>query len=82
MAVGQTPPLQAGFTALYRAVGLPVVPVATDSGRLWGRGLIKRSGVISFRVGETIPAGLSRDEIERRVHAAINALDSGAEARP
>ena len=80
--VGQAPPLQSGFTALYRAVGLPVVPVATDSGRLWGRGLVKRSGVITFRVGETIPAGLSRDEIERRVHAAINALDSGAEARP
>ena len=75
VAVGQTPPLQAGFTALYRAVGLPVVPVATDSGRLWGRGLIKRSGVISFRVGDVIPAGLSRADIERRVRAAINALD-------
>ena len=24
--------------ALYRALGLPVVPVAVDSGRLWGRG--------------------------------------------
>ena len=80
VAVGQAPPLQSGFTALYRAVGLPVVPVATNSGRLWGRGLIKRSGIITFRVGEPIPAGLSRDEIERRVHVAINALDSGAEA--
>lgn len=75
---GQAPPLQAGFAGLYRALGLPVVPVAVDSGRLWGRGLAKRSGTITFLVGETIPPGLKRDEIERRVHAAINALESSA----
>lgn len=75
---GQAPPLQAGFAGLYRALGLPVVPVAVDSGRLWGRGLTKRSGTITFLVGETIPPGLERDEIERRVHTAINALESSA----
>lgn len=79
--VGETPPLRSGFAALYRAVGLPVVPVAIDSGRLWGRGLIKRSGTMTFRVGETIPPGLPRAEIEARVHAAINALESGAKVR-
>ena len=75
---GATPPLGAGFAGLYRALGLPVVPVAVDSNRLWERGLVKRSGTIHFKVGETIPAGLKRDEIERRVHAAINALESAA----
>ncbi len=75
---GSTPPLGAGFAGLYRALGLPVVPVAVDSARLWGRGLVKRSGTIHFKVGETIPPGLKRDEIERRVHAAINALGSAA----
>ena len=73
---GQRPELRAGFAGLYRALGLPVVPVAHDSGRLWGRGLVKRPGVINVRVGEIIPAGLKRDEIEARVHAAINALNS------
>lgn len=77
--VGETPPLQAGFAGLYRALRLPVVPIALDSGRLWGRGLNKRPGLITFRIGETIPPGLKRDEIEARVHAAINALESGAE---
>ncbi len=72
---GETPALQAGFAGLYRALGLPVVPVAMNSGRLWGRGLVKRSGVVTFRVGETIPAGLKRDEIEARVHRAINAFE-------
>jgi len=77
---GETPPLKSGFAALYRALGLPVVPVSVDSGRLWGRGFVKRPGLVTFSVGETIAAGLSRKEIETRVHAAINTLESGAEA--
>jgi 1-acyl-sn-glycerol-3-phosphate acyltransferase len=72
---GTSPPLRSGFAGLYRALGLPVVPVAVDSGRLWGRGVVKRSGTVRFKVGETIPPGLKRDEIEARVHAAINALN-------
>jgi 1-acyl-sn-glycerol-3-phosphate acyltransferase len=78
---GDTPPLRAGFTGLYRALGLPVVPVAVDSGRLWGRGLSKHGGVVTFKVGETIPAGLKREDIERRVHRAINALELASQAR-
>jgi 1-acyl-sn-glycerol-3-phosphate acyltransferase len=78
--LGETPKLRSGFAALYRALGLPVVPVATDSGRLWGRGLVDRGGTMSLAVGETIPPGLVREEIERRVHSAINMLESGPEA--
>ncbi len=78
---GETPALRPGFAGLYRAVGLPVVPVAVDSGRLWGRGFVKRSGIVTFKVGETIPSGLKRDEIERRVHAGINALELAPEPR-
>jgi 1-acyl-sn-glycerol-3-phosphate acyltransferase len=80
--VGQSPELKSGFAALYRALGLPVVPVAVDSGRLWGRGLVHEAGTVTFKVGEEIPAGLPRKEIEARVHAAINALESGTEAGP
>jgi 1-acyl-sn-glycerol-3-phosphate acyltransferase len=80
--VGETPRLRSGFAALYRALGLPVVPVAVDSGRLWGRGLVHRSGTVTIRIGEAIPPGLPRAEIEARVHAAINALESGPELRP
>jgi 1-acyl-sn-glycerol-3-phosphate acyltransferase len=80
VALGDTPPLRPGFAGLYRALGLPVVPVAVDSGRLWGRHLIKRSGTVTFRVGETIPAGLKREDVESRVHRAINALELAPEA--
>lgn len=72
---GETPALRPGFAGLYRALGMPVVPVAHDSGRIWSRGLLKKSGTIHLRIGEIIPAGLKRSEIETRVHAAINALE-------
>ena len=73
---GAAPPLQPGFAGLYRALRLPVVPVAVDSGRLWPRHRFgKRPGVVTFRFGETIPTGLPRREVEAAVHAAINALE-------
>ncbi|MEO7601937.1 MAG: lysophospholipid acyltransferase family protein [Sphingomicrobium sp.] len=79
--VGQTPPLQSGFAGLYRALGLPVLPVAIDSGRLWARGIVKHSGTINIVIGEVIPPGLGRDAIETRVHTAINAIELGAQPR-
>jgi 1-acyl-sn-glycerol-3-phosphate acyltransferase len=78
--VGQTPKLQAGFAGLYKALGLPVVPVAVDSGRLWGRNLPRESGTVHVLVGEPIPAGLKREDIEARVHAAINVLELGSQS--
>ena len=78
---GETPSLRPGFAGLYRALGLPVVPVAVDSGRLWGKGFVKHPGTVTFLIGEVIPAGLGRDEIESRVHAAINTLELAPEAR-
>ena len=80
VAPGETPPLRSGFAALYCALGLPVIPVALDSGRLWGPGFVHHSGTVTIRAGEPIAAGLPRKEIEARVHAAINAFELGAEA--
>jgi len=76
---GEQPPLQAGFAGLYGALKLPVVPVAIDSGRLWPRrSFVKRAGTVTFRFGEPLPPGLPRAEIERRVHEAINSLETSA----
>ncbi len=71
---GSCPPLQAGFAGLYKLLGLQVVPIAVDSGPVYHR-LWKRSGRITYRIGEPIPPGLPREEIEARVHSAINALN-------
>ncbi len=75
VAPGERPPLQSGFAGLYRTLGLPVVPVALDAGRVWPRRGAKRPGVVTIRIGDPIPPGLPRAEIEARGHAAINALD-------
>lgn len=73
---GTRPPLQSGFAGLYKLLKLPVVPIAVDSGRLYHH-VVKRPGRITYKVGETIPAGLPREEVEARVHAAINVLNTG-----
>jgi len=74
---GRRAPLQSGFAGTYKLLKLPVVPVAVDSGPLYQR-RIKRSGTITYRIGEMIPAGLPRAEIEARVHDAINSLNPPA----
>ena len=79
--VGETPELRSGFVALYRALGLAVVPVATDSGRLWGRGLVHKPGTVTLKIADAIPPGLKRQDIETQVHAAINALESTSQLR-
>ena len=77
---GEEPHLQSGFAGIYKLLGLPVVPVAVNSGPFYHR-VVKQPGTIIYRVGETIPAGLPRAEIEQRVHRAINALN-GEESVP
>ena len=78
VAPGERPPLKSGFAGLYRALKLPVVPVAVDVGRLWPRGrLAKRPGIVTMRFAPPIPPGLPRGEIEAAVHAAINDLEPG-----
>ena len=74
VAQGERQPLQAGFAGLYKLLRLPVVPIAVDSARTYHH-LVKRPGQITYKVGETIPAGLPRADVEARVHAAINALN-------
>lgn len=77
VAPGEQPPLQPGFVGLYRALKLPVVPLAVDSGRLWPRHrFVKRPGIVTLRFCEPLPPGLPRADIDRAVHQAINALDT------
>lgn len=71
---GESPPLRSGFAGIYKLLGLPVVPVAVDSGPLYHRRW-KRRGAITYRFGEAIPPGLPREEVEMRVQQAINVLN-------
>lgn len=75
---GQCPPLRSGFAGLYRLLGLSVLPVAVDSGRL-RKGWLRLPGTVTYRVGEPIPPGLPRAEAEALAHRAINMLNGGDE---
>src|SRR6185369_16648409 len=62
VALGDNKPYQVGTAALYRQLGVPVVPMALNSGLFWGRRKwIKRPGVITLKVLAPIAPGLSRD---------------------
>jgi len=85
--VGADQPYPVGVAALYRQLGIPVVPVALNSGVFWGRRqFVKRPGVIDVEVLPAIPPGLDRkvfmatlrDRIEQttaRLVADITTMD-------
>lgn len=75
---GEAPPVRAGFAALYKALGLPTVPVALDSARVWPRRGPKRPGIVTFRFGEPLDPTLPREAAEARIHAGINSLEPAA----
>jgi 1-acyl-sn-glycerol-3-phosphate acyltransferase len=73
---GERPPTKPGIAGLYKTLGVPIVPVAIDSGRLWTRrSFVKRPGIVTIRIGAPIQIGMPREDVERLVHEGINALN-------
>jgi 1-acyl-sn-glycerol-3-phosphate acyltransferase len=71
-APGQRVPYQPGVVAIAAATEAPVIPVATDSGRVWGRRAFqKRPGVIRISVLEPLPRGLPRARLLAALETAI-----------
>lgn len=71
-------PYQPGVAALYRALGVPVVPVALNSGLFWARrSFLKRPGTIVMEYQAPIPPGLDR----RGFMAALTERIEGGTAR-
>ncbi len=68
----QSHPYHSGIFALYQATGLPVVPIALNSGLFWGRSAFtKRGGVITVELLSAIPAGLGRHDFMARLESDI-----------
>jgi 1-acyl-sn-glycerol-3-phosphate acyltransferase len=79
VAPGERRPYQPGIAALYSRCAVPLIPVALNSGRLWGRrSFLKRPGVITIEILPPLPAGLERRqmlaELERRIEQATARL--------
>jgi len=61
-----------GVFALYESTGLPVVPIALNSGHVWGRNSwMKRPGQIAVEFLEPIEPGLDRRDFMNRLETAI-----------
>lgn len=71
-APGERVPYQPGVVAIAGLGVAPVIPVATDSGRVWGRrAVLKRPGVIRISVLPPLPRGLPRARLLAELAAAI-----------
>lgn len=84
-APGERRPYHPGVAALYGQLGLPVVPVALNSGLFWGRrAFMKRPGVITVELLPPIPPGLPRKqfmaELEARIETAADRLAGSPES--
>ena len=67
---GQRVDLQPGIAAIAARTGLPVIPVATDSGLLWTRRLMtRRAGTLHVAIGPPIPASLPRRAMLQQIEA-------------
>jgi 1-acyl-sn-glycerol-3-phosphate acyltransferase len=81
---GETRPYQPGVTALYSSAGVPVVPVALNSGMFWPkRTFTKQPGTIVVEFLDPMPPGLDRaaflETLAERIDSATARLE--AEAR-
>ena len=57
VAPGGVRALRPGIAAMAMRTGMPIIPVATDSGLLWGRRAFhKRAGTIHVAIGKAMPA--------------------------
>lgn len=72
---GQKGTYKSGGTRLACETGVPVIPIAVTSAKVWPRkAFIKRPGVVDVSIGPAIPSvGRKPDELMREVEAWIEA---------
>lgn len=70
--LGQKSAYQVGVALLYQDLKIPVVPIALNSGKFWGRrSIYKKPGCVTFEFLPPIEPGLSRQEFMQRLESAI-----------
>lgn len=84
MAPGARAPYQPGVAALYSRLGVPVVPIALNSGCFWPRrSFVKFPGRMVLELLEPIPPGLPKArflaELEQRIESATARLETEAQ---
>ena len=82
-AIGAEPDYHTGVAMLYGALGIPVVPMALNSGLCWGkRAFTKHAGTVTFRILPPIAPGKNRKvfmaELQNSIETATNELVNAA----
>ncbi len=76
-------PYRRGAALAYAELGLPMVLAATNVGWFWPKsGIMRRRGTAVVEFLETLPPGLPRDQVMRRMETAIESASEtlGVEA--
>ena len=78
---GASKPYEIGVFALYESTGLPVVPVALNSGLVWPRNSwLKYPGTVEIHFLELIQPGLTRKKfmakLEQQIESKMAVLDA------
>ena len=78
---GASKPYEIGVFALYESTGLPVVPVALNSGLVWPRNSwLKYPGTVDIHFLELIQPGLTRKQfmakLEQQIESKMAVLDA------
>lgn len=68
---GEAAPYKYGAAALYAHLGRPCVPVATNAGRFWPRGIRRHPGVAVVEFLPPIPPGLAPEAFLARLEATL-----------
>lgn len=79
---GAEPNYKSGVFGIYDTLGVPVVPIATNSGLCWHRGFLVKPGVIVYEALTAIEPGLDRQTFMGRLEqeterACERLLDEG-----
>jgi len=87
-ATAEDKPYKGGIVKMYESTGLPIVPMALNSGLFWGRNsFIKRPGKVVFEFLPPIEPGLPEKKVikaleERLETASISLMDEAKEKYP
>ncbi|MFO0388501.1 MAG: lysophospholipid acyltransferase family protein [Alphaproteobacteria bacterium] len=80
---GAEPLYHPGIIAMYNQLDVSVVPVALNSGLLWGRdAFIKRPGTITIEFLPAIPSGIDKKQFANTLQNTIESATSRLIANP
>jgi 1-acyl-sn-glycerol-3-phosphate acyltransferase len=75
-APGEHKPYRPGVFALYNHCKAPTIPLALNTGHLWGRSrILKLPGEIVFRFLPALPQGLDRDDMMAELRTRLESAD-------